>query len=207
MISMRKAGAVIAFSLFLSGAAAPCWSETFYSIQIAASPDKATAEETSEQMKRMGHHAFVRFETVPGKGQWHRVYVERFGSKAQADKEAATLRSLGLLNDCYVRALKGEGERKQEKVVSSRLHFLHFGSFREKENAEKEVVRLEKKGHKAFYVEETSAGKRWFRTYLGEFAEFQEAQRAGSQLKEKGVISYFKVFSFDKGGHLVAKKN
>lgn len=214
MKSIRKARVVVGLSLFLAGAAADCWGGIVYSIQVAASTDKATAEETSEQMNRMGHDAFVRLETVPGKGQYHRVYVERFGSKAQADKEAAMMRSLGLLNECYVRALKDEPDprpplpqsvRKQEKVVSSGPHFLHVGSFREKENAEKEVARLEKRGQKSFYAEEAVEGKRWFRTYIGEFTDFQEAQRAGSRLKEKGVISYFKVIGFKKGGDSTTK--
>jgi cell division septation protein DedD len=206
---------MIGFCLFLALAAAPpCRGATFYSIQVAASPDKATAEQTSEQMKRMGHHAFVRLETIPGKGQWHRVYVERFGSKAAADKEAAALKSLGLLNECYVRALKDEPEaaisphrapRRQENHASGTFHFIHFGSFKEKENAEKEVARLGKNGHKAFYVEESSAGSRWFRTYVGDFADMREAHRTGSRLKEKGVISYFKVISFDRGGDSTAK--
>ncbi len=209
MNAVKNARVAIVLLLLLAGAAAPCWGKTFYSIQVAASTDKAAAEETLEQMNRMGHHAFIRLETVPGKGQWHRVYIERFGSKAQADKEAAMLRSLGLVNECYVRALKNEPDpqpqpdrspSRQVNAGSGTLHFLHVASYQEKENAEKEVARLARRGEKAFFVEETVAGKRWFRTYLGEFADLKEARRAGAQLKEKGVIG------FDKGGTLAATK-
>lgn len=209
MNPLRKAAALIGLSLILAGAPWPCRGATVYSIQVAASTDKATAMEASEEMNRMGHHAFVRLETVPGKGRYHRVYVERFGTKAQADKEAAMLKSLGLFNECYVRALKEDTDprppltpppRKEGKVLSGRVHFLHVASFSEKGNAEKEVARLEKRGQNPFYVEENAAGKRWFRTYIGEFKDVQEAQTAGSRLREKGLISYFKVISFSKGG-------
>jgi cell division protein FtsN len=200
--------------LLLAGTAAPCWAKTVYSIQVAASEDKGSALETSEQMNRMGHHSFFRLETVPGKGQWYRIYVEKFGSKAQAHKEAAMLKTLGLLNEYYVRELKEVAEPKlsraqtpprQEKIVSSGIHFLHVGSFKEKENAEKSVVRLEGNGQKAFFAEEGAGVDKWFRTYIGEFAGIRDAQNAGSLLKEKGLISYFKVISFNKEGDPTAK--
>jgi len=170
-----------------------------YSIQVAASTQKGSAQETSDQMNRMGHDSFVRLETIPGKGQWYRVYIERFGSKAQAAKEAAMLKSLGLLKDYYVRELKEEAQT-EKKGVSKRIHFLHVGSYKEKGNAEKSVIRLAKNGQKAFFAEEGAGADKWFRTYIGEFADSEEARKAGSLLKEKGLISYFKVISFNKEG-------
>ena len=170
-----------------------------YSIQVAASTQKGSAQETSDQMNRMGHDSFVRLETVPGKGQWYRVYIERFGSKAQAAKEAAVLKSLGLLKECYVRELKEEAQT-EKKGVSNRIHFLHVGSYKEKGNAQKSVTRLEKNGQRAFFAEEGAGADKWFRTYIGEFEDSEEARKAGSLLKEKGLISYFKVISFNKEG-------
>ncbi len=207
-MNRTKRGSVVMVLLALIAVtAAPSFAGTVYSIQVAASADKSSAQETAEQMNRMGHDSFVRLETVPGKGQWYRIYVEKFGSKAQADKEAAVLKSLGLLNEYYVRELKEMVEPKltraqpaprQEKVVSGRIHFLHIASFKEKGNAEKSVATLEKNGQKAFFAEEGAGADKWFRTYIGEFADSKEAQRTGSLLKEKGLISYFKVINFKK---------
>lgn len=193
--------------LFLMGSAEFCSGEAVYSIQVAAATEKSTADETAEQMNRMGHNAFVRLENIPGKGNWYRVYVERFASKAQADKEAASLKLLGLLNDYYVRSLKEQTgsppppkeARKEAGTASSGLNFLHVGSFKERGNAEKCVADLQRKGQKAFFVEEGIAGKKWLRIYIGEFADRKEAERAGSLLREKGVISYFKIVGFNKG--------
>jgi len=208
MNRMKRGAAAIVLLFLLAATGAVCSAGTVYSIQVAASTEKGSAQETSEQMKRMGHDSFVRLETVPGKGQWYRVYVERFGSKAQADKEAAMMKSLGLLKDYYVRELKEEvakpklsappSAQKPQKSISGRIHFLHVGSFKEKGNAEKSVIHLEKNGQKAFFAEEGAGADKWFRTYIGEFADSQEARKAGTLLKAKGLISYFKVISFKK---------
>jgi len=229
MSPMKIEPAAIVLLAFLI-TSAPSFAGELYSIQVAAAPEKVSAEQIAEQMNRMGHNSFVRLEDVPGKGRWYRVYVEKFGSKAHADKEVASLKSLGLLNECYVRALKeGSGTMasshesisvpapqpvtqkpqtdpknrsvsKKTAEPSAEVNFLHVASFKEKSNAEKTVIHLQKNGQKAFFAEEGTGINRWFRTYIGEFADTARAQKAGALLKEKGVISYYKVISFNKGG-------
>jgi cell division protein FtsN len=225
MKSVTIGTAVIAGLLFVAGWAGPSLGGTAYSIQVAAFTDKHSAEERAGEMNRRGYHAYVRLETVPGKGEWYRVYVEKFGSKAQADREAASLKALGLLDDCFVRAVTEDvappPPRKKEDVAvppkreiatipiprrdgggtSSRLHFLHVGSFKERENAEKNVAAFGRIGHKAFFVEEDNGRSRWFKVYIGEFANVNEAKKAGADLKGKGAVSYFKIIGFDRGGN------
>ena len=75
---------------------------------------------------------------------------------------------------------------------------LHICSFKQKANAEKEVQRLEKHGYKSFLAEEEISGQRWFRVYIGNFKDEQEARKVGSELKRKGLISYFKPTKVDE---------
>lgn len=235
MKSMKAGSAWIVLILSLAGWASPSLGGSAYSIQVAAATDKSSAEERAEEMNRLGYRSYVRLEAVPGKGDWYRVYVEKFGSKAQADREAASLKSLGLLNECFVRAVQEDvatpSPRKKEDVApaaprkkgaavaapqrevaiptarkewigpSTRLHFLHVGSFKEKENAQKNAAALGRMGQKAFFVGEGEARDQWFRVYIGEFADVKAARKAGNDLKERGVLSYFKVIGFDRGGH------
>jgi cell division septation protein DedD len=219
---------------------------TQYSIQVAATQDRAAAEKKVTELAKLGHNAFFRQETIQGKGQWYRVYVERFSSKAEAEKEARTLKSLGLISDYAVRPLgetqeasepakaaarpeggkepkprtpgagreavkAGQGPKdgavprespsaeRQDKKPGPGVHYLHVGSYKEKENAEKSVQELVKHGQKAFLVEEGPAGGKWFRVYVGEFETEQEAGRAGAALKERRLITYFKTVSFKEG--------
>ena len=246
MRSKAAGFAVIGAFMLLAGWSSTSRGETAYSIQVAAAMDKGSAEEKAEEMNRLGYRSYVRLETIPGKGDWYRVYVERFGSKSEADREASSLKSLGLLNECFVREIKGDfapasapkktditptPPRKKEEVAplrkkedvappaiqkkgaaipaphkewksaSSRLHFLHVGSFKERENAEKNVASFGKMGQKAFFVEEGVARDKWFKVYIGEFSDVKDAKKAGVDLKERGAVSYFKIIGFDRGGN------
>ena len=67
-------------------AAATAWSLHISSFR---GPDQAAREVSNFQSR--GLDAFSRYETIPGKGRWHRVYVGRFASRADA---AATARQL-----------------------------------------------------------------------------------------------------------------
>lgn len=189
--------------------------EKFYSIQIAATKDLDTAMKTVDEMAKLGHNAFYREEEIKGKGRWYRVYVERYTSKGEAEKEAKALKGLGLISDYSIKALEGSEKTPQpaapvspvtsatpaapKKESSGLIHYLHIGSFKEKGNAEGIVQNLVTHGYKAFFVEEDTSGEKWFRVYIGEFSDEKEARKAGVQLKEKGLITYFKTLTFDKG--------
>lgn len=189
--------------------------EKFYSIQIAATRDLDTAVKTVDEMGKLGHNAFYREETIGGKGKWYRIYVERYKSKGEAEKEAKALKNLGLISDYSIKALEGQEKAPQpaasvapakpttpaapKKEIPGLIHYLHIGSFKEKGNAEGIVQNLIKHGYKAFSVEEEVSGEKWVRVYIGEFTDEKDARKAGAQLKEKGLITYFKTITFNKG--------
>jgi len=167
----------------------------FYSIQLGASKSLKNAEDMVNNLKRLGHNAFYRYETVKGKGKWYRVYIERFVSKKEAEKEAKILRELELISDYSIKTIDettqtGSRERKHDINV----YYLHISSFKEKANAGNLVQRLKKHGHRAFYVAEES----WFKVYIGEFGDEREAQKAGTELRENGIISYFRTLLINK---------
>lgn len=82
----------------------------FYSIQIGAFKNLDYAVVETNRLKRLGCDAFYRHETIKNKGKWYRVYIERYGSRGEAEKEAKRLTHLGILSYYYIRALNGEEE-------------------------------------------------------------------------------------------------
>jgi cell division septation protein DedD len=50
----------------------------------------------------------------------------------------------------------------------------------------------------SYHLEEESSEDRWFRVYIGEFDNENNARKAGSELREKGIISYFKPIEINK---------
>ena len=86
--------------LTATGAAAQ---DRFFSIQVSAFRDVAQAENEVGELKSWGLDAFSRVETVEGKGDWHRFYVGRFASKAEAAAEADQIKSEGIVSDFVIR--------------------------------------------------------------------------------------------------------
>lgn len=170
-----------------------------YSIQVGAYKDLASAAKKVDELEKLGHNAFYRHERVRGKGNWYRVYIEKYNSKREAKKEAVILKKLNLISAYSIRAvdIKSQTDPNQANHVQ-KAFFLHVSSFREKANADKKVQGLKDHGHKAFSLSEENLGKAWFRVYIGKFDNEKEARKLGSKLKRRGLISYFKPIIIDK---------
>lgn len=182
----------------------------FYSIQVGALENLDNAESMVNNLKRLGHNAFYRHETTKGKGKWYRVYIERYGSRKEAEKEARVLKNLDLISAYFIKAIE---ETTQTGPLDSehdkKVYYLHVSSFKEKPNAEKKVKALEKHGYKAFLLTEEISGENWLRVYIGEYDNEKGARKIGLELQKKGIIPYFRpividknaLFSDEKRGH------
>jgi len=82
--------------------------------------------------------------------------------------------------------------KKYGKKDTSTFYYLHIFSFRDRKNAERKIQNLYKHGYKTFFLAEKVSGEKWFRVYLGEFADEEEARKVGSKLMGKGIISYYR---------------
>lgn len=202
-IPARRVGAYLLATLlivpiFLTSGAVPAAvaGKRVYTIQLGSYKSHENALEKVNELNRLGHNAFYRHETVRGVGEVYRVYVERFESKEEAVIEAELLKELELISEYTIRALDGKGaktlKKPAEKLGVDTYH-LHVGSYQTKGNAEKEVGRLMDAGYDAFLFEEEVSGKKWFRVYVGEFDDENKARKLGSELRKKGIISYFKT--------------
>jgi cell division septation protein DedD len=166
--------------------------EESHPFRIASMREKANAEKMVERFQKSGYRVLYRKEAVKNKGLWYRVYMYGYGTKAEAEKDAKKLLNSGLISGYVFRQGEKRAKSDQKSV------FLHVSSFKEKENARQTVQSLINKGLKAFMVEEEVSGSNWFRVYIGEFENEAEARKEGQELKEKGIIDYFKPFEIDK---------
>ncbi len=68
---------------------------------------------------------------------------------------------------------------------------IHVSSFRKRQEAEKEVLRLKAQGAEAMFKYEKVSGKgMWYRVYVGRFEHKRQAKRYAKSLKDRGVISW-----------------
>lgn len=200
----------------------PVHAETTYGIHIASYQDLDEAVNRVNYLKRLGYDAFYRYETVPKKGKWYRIYIARYPTLTKAKEEARALQALDLIQEFEIRRLENGKSAPTETsepapveppkptkpastakpppagLSEDKVFLLHVSSFKEKEHAVEEVMKLEGAGQKAFYVDEELAGGQWFRVYIGKYATEKEARAAGEALKQKGLVSYFKPLEIDR---------
>ncbi len=180
--------------------------ETSYSIQVGAYQDLDSAVERVNYLKRLGYDAFYQYESVRGKGKWYRVYIDRFSTRKQAKEQARVLHDLELIGDHTIRRLQSASPASAPSPPGSKkgrskpnvTYLLHVSSYKKEPHAAEEVLKLEKAGHKALYVEEDLASGHWFRVYIGKYDSEKAARTAGERLKEEGLISYFKPLKIDR---------
>jgi len=178
----------------------PVQAKTLYSIRLGSYKDKAEAVKMLNELKKLGHNAFIKTVNLKDSGTWHRVYIERYNTRAEAVKEAKVFKKLELISEYGIDPIyEKENPEDKKPLTKQKVFFLHIYSFEEKENAEKNVEILKTEGQKAFYVKEEIKGRDWYRVYIGEFSSEQSARQTGSALKEKGLIPYFKPIEIDQG--------
>jgi len=64
-----------------------------FAIQVAAFPDKASADDLINKLKANKWDAYSAPTDLPGKGIFHRVYVGRYATREQADKAIVIFKS------------------------------------------------------------------------------------------------------------------
>jgi cell division septation protein DedD len=225
-LAVRGRGFILVLGALILCAALPgrARADTAYGIQVGSYQDLDNAVERVNYLKRLGYGAFYQYESVKGKGKWYRVYIARFTTLEKAREEARVLHDLGLIGNHDIRRLhegasspvklpahkKGPADKPRTGTGSGTastdpkrtggkvVYLLHVSSFKEREHAVEEARKLEKAGRKAFYVEEDLASGRWFRVYIGKYESEKAARAAGEQLKQQGLISYFKPLKIDR---------
>ena len=75
----------------------------YYVLQVASFRDRTEAERYARAFRERGYAAEVVSVELPGKGTWHRVYVGRFKSQAEAQKAYRELKARKLIKTAYIK--------------------------------------------------------------------------------------------------------
>ena len=65
--------------------------ESWFSIQVGAFPELATAENEVSRLREKGYDPFYRYEDTGKKGMWYRVYAGRYPAQTEAQQAADNL--------------------------------------------------------------------------------------------------------------------
>jgi cell division septation protein DedD len=170
-----------------------------YYLKVSSLKEKANAEEEVKTLKDAGYHAFYNFENVKGRGDWYRVYLDRYQSREDAERDANRLKASGIIAEYEIIGVNGviqpseQTQKDDEKIWS-----LHVATFNDRAQADEELRRLTELGLKAVTIKADVSGEQWFRIYIVEFSDEKEAGDKGAEFVQNGVISYFKPMLIDK---------
>jgi cell division septation protein DedD len=173
--------------------------KVFYYLKVSSLKEKANAEEEVSALQKAGYQAFYKLETLEGRGDWYRVYMDGYQSREEAKKDGIKLLASGVISGYEI--LKEKRDLQPPKVLqddSKKAYFLHVASFKDSAKADEEVRRLTGLGLKAVSNSVEISGEQWIRVYAGEFSTEKEAREKGTELIQKGVVSYFKPMLMDK---------
>lgn len=166
--------------------------DTFYSIQLGSFNDLENADEMVKGLKKLGHNAFYREEKSEQKTVF-RVYIEKFDSESEAEKEARIMKELDLIDGYTIQELSNNNQKiKEESLSLPSVYYLQVSALKEKENAEKTVEKLKKSGRDAFYRKETVPGKgEFYKVYIQGFNSRKDALKEARILKDSGLIDEY----------------
>ncbi|MGD9162290.1 MAG: SPOR domain-containing protein [Desulfobacteraceae bacterium] len=168
------------------------------SLQVGAFSDEAIAAKLQKKLKGLGKKAFYRLESAGSKGDFYRLYITGYSTLHEAIEDAKALVKSGVISGYSRVHSKGPISGTSSKEKKGKTYFLHISSNKDKANAAEYVAKLKEYGYKAFYVLEKDRSVSWYRVYIGEFKNEAEARKKGTELLDKGIISYFKPLVIDR---------
>jgi len=170
-----------------------------YLIQIGAFNTFRVVLHKLLNLKSRGYHAFYSCEAKKNNETLYRIFTECLLSKKAADAKAGELKKRGLISDYVIKPVNIKNPTElSDCAFGSKIYLLHVSSLKQKRNAEKTVQMLKVYSDRSIYVVQKVSGESWFRVYLGEFNDENQALKLGKKLQSKGMIAYYKPIPHDQ---------
>jgi len=157
----------------------------YYSLELSTFDNQQEAEEELKNLKNSGHNAFFRKEEGPDKKQYvYHVYIEKYETKDEAEKEAQVLKELDLIKKYSVKEIR-EKILKPDNVTKKEPELLPPPS---KQQVRKKIP--PKKPAKSKVVDK--AINTGLSLRVGSFKEESNASELKAKLIQSGKKAYYK---------------
>ena len=195
--------------------------DSVYTIQVRSVNDAESAAREVAKLRREGFAAFSHPADIPGKGIWHRIYINGYTSKAAAEQDLAGL-DAKRFKGAYIRRIPdamrlpaapstaAEAPPVAEPPTASETaaapaapkpetappttypYAFQIKSYREKNDAFQLGVELTSLGRKTFIgVSRLGTTGNWYRVYTGCFRTPEEGERKREDLNAEGFEDAF----------------
>jgi len=143
-----------------------------YTIQVSAYRDPAKSVRAATTLLKEGDPAFACPVHIPGKGDWHRVFIGSYRSRAEAQGAAVELTKRKFQ---YVRVVR-------------KPYAVEVGLFDSKQSASEIITRLRAKGYITYSLPDRNRPDKT-RILIGAYETRNEAQRLSEQLAKDSFTS------------------
>ena len=175
--------------------------QNYYSIQIGSFKEQKWAVNEVKKLVKQGRDAFYQLETIKGKGEFYRVYINKYKHRADAEKDVDQFKQQKVFSYYSIQSLSSKEsppkvEEKGPAYFGQNYYSIQIGSFKEQKWAVNEVKKLVKQGRDAFYQLETIKGKgEFYRVYINKYKHRADAEKDVDQFKQQKVFSYYSIQS------------
>lgn len=174
-------------AVLVLGTAGPAQAR-FYSLHVASFSDGEEAAQSVAYFRTLGLEAFVRYESVEGKGMQHRIFVGRMNSSQEAAQLAGDLKKKGVVSYAMVTAVdeppnqpsvsapmptaspetlpRPQFDDPREASYRQQVYGGYVASFKYRELADLEAETLTRYGWPSTVVEAQVLETKWYRVYL-----------------------------------------
>ena len=143
-----------------------------YTIQVSAYRDRQKSIDVATKLKNSGDPAFISPVLIPGKGQWHRVYVGFYQSLDEAKKAAGRLK-----------------KRKFNYIeIAKKPLAVQVGLADSYKDVKEFKSRLRDKGYMAYSLLDRK-GRKKTRILIGAYGSENEARQLTEQLQKDGFTT------------------
>ena len=151
----------------------PVFTEPYpYTIQVSAYRDPAKSVRAATTLANKGDPAFTCPVHIPGKGDWHRVFIGSYRSRAEAQSAAVEL----------------EKRKFQYVQVTRKPYAVQVGLFDSKPAANEVIARLRAKGYFTYRLPARNRPGNT-RILIGAYGTRHEAKRLSEQLAKDGFTA------------------
>ena len=93
----------------IQGKAPESLEQPYFSLHIGSFRNLENARAEAERVNELGLNAFWKKVTIPGKGEWFRVYVGKDKTRDEALVRGRELKAKGIIEDFFVHEMKPTG--------------------------------------------------------------------------------------------------
>lgn len=174
--------------------------ETVYAVQVQSFKRKDSAESAIKKLSEKGFSSFYRVAIVPGRGEWHRIYVGPYASMEEAKAAAARLNG-GAFPSAFATRL-GPNPNAAFRTLSSATsdarenpYAYQVRSFARLGEARRLADSLRAAGRKAFIGQTTGRkDETWYRVYVGAYSSPASAATARKAFSGDALSDVFLVY-------------